>query len=34
MIADEDSAGNGDPEELVTFLSEVGHPALGMDPMM
>ncbi|MBR6322234.1 MAG: CO dehydrogenase/CO-methylating acetyl-CoA synthase complex subunit beta, partial [Lachnospiraceae bacterium] len=34
MIADEDSAGNGDPEELVNFLSEVGHPALMMDPMM
>ena len=34
MIADEESAGNGDPEELVNFLAEVGHPALGMDPMM
>ena len=34
MIGDEDSAGNGDPEELVNFLAETGHPALGMDPMM
>ncbi len=34
MIADEESCGNGDPEELVTFLTEKGHPALGLDPMM
>jgi len=34
MIADEETCGNGDPEELVAFLSEKGHPALGMDPMM
>ena len=34
MIADEESCGNGDPEELVAFLTEKGHPALGLDPMM
>lgn len=34
MIGDEESCGNGDPEELVNFLSETGHPALGMEPMM
>ena len=34
MIGDEESCGNGDPEELVNFLSETGHPALMMDPMM
>ena len=33
MIADEESAGNGDPEELVNFLSEVGHPVLEMEPL-
>jgi len=34
MIGDEETCGNGDPEELVNFLAEKGHPALGMDPMM
>ena len=32
MIGDETIA--TDPEELVAFLTEKGHPALGMDPMM
>ena len=32
MIADETVT--TDPEELVAFLTEKGHPALGMDPMM
>ncbi len=32
MIADETIT--TDPEELVGFLTEKGHPALGMDPMM
>ncbi|MBP3633808.1 MAG: CO dehydrogenase/CO-methylating acetyl-CoA synthase complex subunit beta [Oscillospiraceae bacterium] len=32
MIADENSCGSGDPEELLTFLSEVGHPVLGLEP--
>lgn len=32
MIGDETIA--TDPEELVTFLTEKGHPALGLDPMM
>jgi len=34
MIADDTNCGNGDPEELVNFLAETGHPALGLDPMM
>ena len=32
MIGDETIA--EDPETLVAFLTEKGHPALGMDPMM
>ncbi len=32
MIADETNCGSGDPEELLTFLSEVAHPVLGLDP--
>ena len=32
MIGDETIA--TDPETLVEFLTEKGHPALGMDPMM
>ena len=32
MIADETNCGSGDPEELLTFLSEVGHPVLGLEP--
>ena len=33
MIADETNCPNGDPEELMTFLSEVGHPVLGLEPL-
>ena len=33
MVADETNCPNGDPEELMTFRSEVGHPVLGMDPL-
>ena len=33
MIGDE-TVTEGDPEALVAFLSEVGHPALEMEPMM
>ena len=32
MVADETNCPNGDPEELLNFLSEVGHPVLGMEP--
>jgi len=32
MIADEETA--ADEEALMAFLTEKGHPALGMDPMM
>ena len=32
MIGDETIA--EDPETLLEFLTEKGHPALGMDPMM
>ena len=32
MVADETNCPNGDPEELLAFLSEVGHPVLGMEP--
>ena len=32
MIGDETVA--TDPEALVEFLTEKGHPALGLDPMM
>ncbi len=34
MIADETVCGDGDPEVLMNFLAEKGHPALGMEPMM
>ena len=33
MVADETTCPNGDPEELMTFLSEVGHPVLGLEPL-
>ena len=33
MIADE-TVVEGDPDALVAFLTEKGHPALGLDPMM
>ena len=33
MVADETVCASGDPEELMGFLSEVGHPVLGMDPL-
>ncbi len=33
MIADETVCGSGDPEELLAYLSEVGHPVLEMEPM-
>lgn len=32
MVADETTCGSGDPEELLAFLSEVGHPVLGLEP--
>ncbi|MDD6211888.1 MAG: hypothetical protein PUB22_01865, partial [Clostridiales bacterium] len=32
MIGDETIA--EDPETLVEYLTEVGHPALGLDPLM
>ncbi|MCJ7845830.1 hypothetical protein MUB35_10910, partial [Blautia sp. NSJ-175] len=32
MVGDETIA--TDPEELITFLTEKGHPALELDPMM
>ena len=32
MVADETTCASGDPEELLAFLSEVGHPVLGMEP--
>ena len=32
MVADETNCPNGDPEELLAFLSEVGHPVLSMEP--
>lgn len=34
MIADETTCGDGDPEQLMNFLTEVGHPVLGLDPLM
>ncbi len=34
MIADETLTPEGDPEALVEFLTEKGHPALGLEPMM
>ena len=33
MIADETTCGDGDPEALVTYLSELGHPVFTMDPL-
>ena len=33
MIADETIC-TEDPEELLNYLTEVGHPVLGMDPLM
>ena len=33
FIADETTCGSGDPEELVNYLAEVGHPVLEMEPM-
>ena len=33
MVADETNCPNGDPEELLAYLSEVGHPVLSMDPL-
>lgn len=33
MIADETTCGTGDPEELLAFLGEVGHPVLEMEPI-
>ena len=32
MVADETTCGSGDPEELLAFLTEVGHPVLGLEP--
>ena len=32
MIADETNCGSGDPEELLNFLTEKGHPVLSMEP--
>ena len=32
MVADETTCPNGDPEELLAYLTEVGHPVLGMEP--
>ena len=33
MVADETNCASGDPEELLAYLSEVGHPVLSMDPL-
>lgn len=33
MVADETTCGTGDPEELLAFLGEVGHPVLEMEPI-
>ena len=33
MVADETNCPNGDPEELLAFLSEVGDTVLSMDPL-
>ena len=32
MVADETTCGSGDPEELLNFLTEKGHPVLSMEP--
>ena len=34
MVADETTCASGDPEELLNFLTEKGHPVLGMEPLM
>ena len=34
MIADETLTAEGDPEVLAEFLTEKGHPALSLEPMM
>ena len=33
MVADETNCPSGDPEELLGYLTEVGHPVLGMEPL-
>ncbi len=33
MVADETNCASGDPEELLAYLSELGHPVLSMDPL-
>ena len=33
MVADETNCPSGDPEELLAYLTEVGHPVLGMEPL-
>ena len=33
-IADEEVCGDGDPEALLSYLTEVGHPVLEMEPLM
>ena len=33
MVADETNCSSGDPEELLAYLTEVGHPVLGMEPL-
>jgi len=32
LVADETTCPNGDPEELLNYLTEVGHPVLNMEP--
>ena len=32
MVADETTCASGDPEELLNFLTEKGHPVLSMEP--
>ena len=32
MVADETNCPSGDPEELLNFLTEKGHPVLSMEP--
>ncbi len=32
MVGDENSCPSGDPEELLNFLTEKGHPVLGLEP--
>ena len=33
MVADETNCPSGDPEELLAYLTEVGHPVLGLEPL-